>query len=100
VAELTVFWWRDIPAQVMARSGRDRSRVQLSDRFQEAIDVAATRVGLIGTDEYMAEWHKVARPCGDELEAEVKTETERLELEFTDEVLDELSKTGGLREVS
>jgi hypothetical protein len=100
VAELTVIWWRDIPAQVMARSGRDRSRVQLSDRFQEAIDVAATRVGLIGTDEYMAEWHKVTRPCGDELEAEVKTETERLELEFTDEVLDELSKTGGLREVS
>jgi hypothetical protein len=98
MAELTVIWWRDIPAQVMARSGRDRSRVQLSDRFQEAIDVAATRVGLIGTDEYMAEWHKVVRPCGDELEAEVKTETERLELEFTDDVLDQLSKTGGLRE--
>ena len=98
MAELTVIWWRDIPAQVMARSGRDRSRVQLSDRFQEAIDVAATRVGLIGTDEYMAEWHKVKRPCSDELEAEVKTETERLELEFTDDVLDQLSKTGGVRE--
>jgi hypothetical protein len=53
VAELTVIWWRDIPAQVTASRGRERARVQLSDRFQEAIDTAATRVGLIGTDEYM-----------------------------------------------
>jgi hypothetical protein len=100
VAQLTVIWWRGIPAQVMARSGRERSRVQLSDRFQEAIDVAATRVGLIGTDEYMAEWHKEERACGDEIEAEVKTEAERLELEYTDDVLDELSRTGGLRDAS
>jgi cvfA/B/C family virulence factor len=98
VGDLTVIWWRDIPSQVMAQQGRERSRVQLSDRFQEAIDTAATRVGLIGTDEYMAEWHKQKRPCGDELEAEVKTEAERLELEFTDEILDELSKTGGVRD--
>jgi hypothetical protein len=97
-AELTVIWWRDIPAQVTAQSGRERSRVQLSDRFQEAIDTAATRVGLIGTDEYMGEWHKETRPCSDDLEAEAKTEAERLELEYTDEVLDELSKTGGLME--
>jgi hypothetical protein len=97
-AELTVIWWRDIPAQVTAKSGRERSRVQLSDRFQEAIDTAATRVGLIGTDEYMGEWHKETRPCSDDLEAEAKTEAERLELEYTDEVLDELSKTGGLME--
>ncbi len=97
-AELTVIWWRDIPAQVTARAGRERARVQLPDRFQEAIDTAATRVGLIGTDEYMEEWHKESRPCGDELETEAKTEAERLEVGFTDEVLDRLAKTGGLRE--
>jgi hypothetical protein len=94
VAELTVIWWRDIPAQVTASRGRERARVQLSDRFQEAIDTAATRVGLIGTDEYMGEWHKETSPCGDELEGEAKTEAERLELAFTDEILAELSVTG------
>jgi hypothetical protein len=94
VAELTVIWWRDIPAQVTASRGRERARVQLSDRFQEAIDTAATRVGLIGTDEYMGEWHKETRPCGDELEGEAKTEAERLELAFTDEILADLSVTG------
>jgi Virulence factor len=96
MAQLTVIWWRGIPAQVMAQSGRDRERVQLSERFQDAIDVAATREGLIGNDEYMAEWHKETRECGDELEAEVKAEAENLELRFTDEVLDELSRSGGV----
>jgi cvfA/B/C family virulence factor len=94
MAELTVIWWRDIPAQVTVSRGRERARVQLSDRFQEAIDTAATRVGLIGTDEYMAEWHKETRPCGDELDGEAKTEAERLELEFTDEILATLAETG------
>ena len=52
-AELTVIWWRDIPAQVVAKSGRTAARVQLTSQFQEAIDMAATRVGLIGTDDYL-----------------------------------------------
>jgi hypothetical protein len=94
MAELTVIWWRDIPAQVTASRGRERARVQLSDRFQEAIDTAATRVGLIGTDEYMGEWHKETRPCGEELDAEAKTEAERLELEFDDDVLASLAVSG------
>ena len=97
-AELTVIWWRGIPAQVVAGTGRGAAKVQLSTRFQEAIDMAATRAGLIGSDDYMAEWHKERRPCGDDLPAEAQAEAERLELEFTDEILDELSKTGGVRD--
>ena len=49
--ELTVIFWRAIPAQVTAGKGRGAARVQLSDRFQEAIDAAAMRAGLIGTDD-------------------------------------------------
>ena len=97
MGELTVIRWRDIPAQVMARSGRERARIQLSDRFQEAIDTAATRVGLIGTDDYLAEWGRDTRECGDDLEAEAKAEAERLELAFTDDDLDELAASGGQR---
>ena len=94
--ELTVIWWRDIPAQVVAGSGRGAAKVQLSNRFQEAIDMAATRAGLIGGDEYMAEWHKERRPCGDDLAAEARAEAERLEAEFGDDRLLELSRSGGL----
>ena len=66
--ELTVISWRDIPAQVTAGKGRGASRVQLSERFQEAIDAAAMRGGLIGTDAYLEEWRREARACGDDLD--------------------------------
>lgn len=96
--ELTVIWWRDIPAQVMARSGRTSARVQLTDRFQEAIDLAATRVGLIGTDDYLAEWHRETRPCADDLEAEAAAEAHRLEQAYGDAALEVLIRTGGKAE--
>lgn len=95
-AELTVIWWRAIPAQVVAKSGRTTARAQLSIRFQEAIDTAATRVGLIGTDDYLAEWHRTSRPCGDDLEAAAAAEAEWLEQAYTDADLDTLVRAGGL----
>ena len=96
MAELTVIWWRAIPAQVVAREGRTTARAQLTSRFQEAIDMAATRVGLIGTDDYLNEWHREARPCGDDLDAEAAVEAARLERAYTDETLDGLVRAGGL----
>jgi hypothetical protein len=51
-----IVYWRDIPAQVKVKSGRERSSRALTERFQEAIDAAAMRAGLIGTDDYLAEW--------------------------------------------
>ena len=95
-AELTVIRWRDIPAQVVARSGRERASVQLSDRFQEAIDMAATRIGLIGADDYVGEWHRDSRPCGDDLEAEAQAEAARLESAFGPDVLEVLAASGGV----
>ena len=96
MAELTVIWWRAIPAQVVAREGRTTARVQLTSRFQEAIDMAATRVGLIGTDDYLNEWHRETRPCGDDLDAEVAAEAERLEQAYPDATLDTLVRAGGI----
>jgi hypothetical protein len=98
MAELTVVRWREIPAQVMAGRGRDRARVELSARFQEAIDLAATRAGLIGTDDYLSEWVRDTRPCGEDLQAEVAAEAERLEAAFDDERLAALARSGGVSE--
>ncbi len=96
MAQLTIISWRDIPAQVLAQGdGRVRARVQLSDRFQEAIDEAALRAGLFGTDEYLGEWRRETRPCGDDLDAEARAEAERLEAGFDDEALRRLARAGG-----
>ncbi len=51
-----IVYWRDIPAQVKTKAGRERAAKQLTERFQIAIDDAAMRAGLVGSDEYLAEW--------------------------------------------
>jgi len=93
--ELTVIWWRDIPAQVVAKEGRSSARAELSGRFQEAIDAAAMRAGLIGTDAYLGEWRREPRECGGDLEAEVAEEVSWLEGAYGDEVLERLVASNG-----
>ena len=95
MAELTVIWWRDIPAQVTAKAGRARVAVQLRERFQESIDAAAMRAGLIGTDAYLEEWRREPRACGDDLDAEVAQEAEWLEAAYGDDVLERLVRASG-----
>ena len=87
--ELTVIYWRDIPAQVTATDGDRSARHELSNRFQLAIDAAAMKAGLVGSDEYLDEWRRQSRPCGDDLGREV-------EAEFPRERLLALSRAGGL----
>jgi hypothetical protein len=79
---LIVISWRDIPSQVTAREGRRAAKAMLPMRFQAAIDKAATTAGKKDMDEYLAEWRRTERPCGDDLEAEVAAEVTRLEAAF------------------
>ena len=51
MASLTIISWRDIPAQVVVKRGRETAKVQLSARFQEAVDRAAMRAGKGASDE-------------------------------------------------
>ena len=95
-AELTVIWWRDIPAQVVAGQGRGAARTVLSERFQEAIDQAATRAGLIGTDDYLDAWRKVTGPFEGDAQAAADAEAERLEAAYPDDVLAVLVRDGGV----
>jgi hypothetical protein len=57
--QITVVYWRDIPAQVIAGSGRRAAKVPLPERFEQAIDRAAMRSGAAETDAYLSEWRKV-----------------------------------------
>ena len=52
MATYQVLYWHDIPVQVRAKGEGGRASVSLPERFQEAIDLAAMSVGLIGSDEY------------------------------------------------
>lgn len=97
MAKLTVVYWRDIPAQVIVKAGRQSGKRQLSERFEKAIDRAAMRAKLRDTDSYLAEWRR-AEPidCGDDLEAEAAAAAARLEADYDDARLAALVSAGGL----
>ena len=96
MASLIIISWRDIPAQVIVKRGRETAKVQLSQRFQEAVDRAAMRAGKGSSDAYLADWQRNARPCGDDLQAEADAEAARLEAQFSDEDLERLIRAKGL----
>jgi hypothetical protein len=96
-ASLTVIYWRDIPAQVNAAEGDAIARVQLSERFQQAIDVAAMEAGLVDAEAYLEQWRQESRPCGLDLHGEATAEADRLEAEHGPDVLARLIRTGGVR---
>ncbi|CDZ46386.1 virulence factor [Neorhizobium galegae] len=96
MADRIVVFWRDIPAQVIIKKGRQTAKRELSLRFTEAIDMCAMRSGAAGTDDYLAEWRK-ADPIAvsDDLEAEADSAAAELEAAYDREKLVALVKTGG-----
>ena len=98
MAKLTTVYWRDIPAQVIAKERRDTAKIVLSDRFAEAIDKAAMRAKMAGTDAYLEQWRREVVNCGKDLQAEVDAAAAALEAKFDDDRLEALVKTGGTAE--
>lgn len=96
MADLVVVYWRDIPAQVIVRKGRQSAKRELPARFSEAIDMAAMRSGASDTDAYLSEWRRADPvPVGDDLEAEADKAAAELDAAFDRERLVTLAKAGG-----
>jgi hypothetical protein len=97
LATLTVISWRDIPAQVIVKRGRETAKVQLTARFQEAVDRAAMRAGKGSSDAYLADWKRSEpQPCADDIESVAAAKAAEIEARYTDEDLERLIKAKGL----
>jgi hypothetical protein len=97
MASMTVISWRDIPAQVIVKRGRETAKAKLSGRFHEAVDRAAMRAGKGSSDLYLAEWKRSnATPCSDDIEREASAEAARIEARYSDEDLERLVRAKGL----
>jgi hypothetical protein len=75
MADITIVFWRDIPAQVIAGKGRRGVKKPLPERFEQAIDRCAMKIGARDSDAYLAEWRKGAmgeRPGDDATAAEAE----------------------------
>ena len=94
---LTVTYWRDIPAQVSVAAGRrPLAKVQLPARFERAIDAAAMRAGLAGTDDYLAHWRRAEpTPAHGDPEEEARAAASALEKAYPNTRLATLIRNGG-----
>lgn len=94
--DVTIVYWRDIPAQVIVGKGRRGSKRQLKERFEQAIDRAAMKVNAKDADAYLAEWRKAAPYKLDgEPDDIVESEALRLEAEYDQERLKALIANDG-----
>jgi hypothetical protein len=85
--QIQIVYWRDIPAQVKARSGGDRASRPLSDRF----------AGMAGTDDYLGAWRTSAWEDRDgSPEDAAQAATAGLEGEYPEARLRRLVATGGV----
>jgi hypothetical protein len=58
MAKYQILYWKNIPAQVKVfEEGKRTLSRPMPDRFQVEIDRIATREGLIGSDDYLNQWH-------------------------------------------
>jgi hypothetical protein len=81
--DVTIVYWRDIPAQVIVGKGRSGSKVQLPERFEQAIDRCAMKIGAKDADLYLAEWRKATPYPMDGEPAEIAAaEAARLDAEY------------------
>ena len=97
-SELIVISWRDIPAQVNARSGDDKHQVVLPRRFQRAIDDAAMVADKKTASEYVGEWRRTSLaipPDPDAIPGAAEAEARRLEAVFPPERLQRFVASGG-----
>jgi hypothetical protein len=96
MAKLITTYWRDIPAQVTVSQRRDKVKSLLSDRFAIAIDQAAMRAKMIGSDAYLEQWRRETVSCDNDMESVLKQAVENLEKLYTEQSLSILVKNKGV----
>jgi hypothetical protein len=96
MAEVTIVFWRDIPAQIIVGKGRRALKKPLPERYEQAIDRCAMKIGARDSDAYLAEWRKAAPVSVPGEDAEVaEAELARILTEYDAERLRALIETDG-----
>ena len=94
--DVVIVYWRDIPAQVIVGKGRRAAKKTLPERFEQAIDRCAMKVGAKDADAYLADWRK-AEPVKMDGEdtAILDSEVARLDAEYDQDRIKELIANEG-----
>jgi len=96
MADLIVVYWRDIPAQVIVKKGRQNAKRELPMRFIQAIDACAMKVGARSSSNYLDDWRKADPiPVGDDIDEEVEKAVTELDTRYDKQKLIALVNSGG-----
>ena len=83
MADVTIVYWRDMPAQVIVGKGRRGTKLPLPERFEQAIDRAAMKSGAAESDAYLEGFRKAAPYTVDGADADVAAaEVARIDAEY------------------
>ena len=104
MAKITIVYWRDIPAQIIAEQGRGRNRkqfkIELGKKFIVSIDSAAMKSGAEGSDDYLSDWRRSdPEEISDNLELEVNKLKKEIEEKYSNSKLKELISNGGFEKI-
>lgn len=96
MADVTIVYWRDMPAQVIVGKGRRAAKVALPERFEQAIDRAAMKSGAAESDAYLEGFRKAAPYTvdGDDMDV-AQAEAARIDAEFDQDRLKALIANDG-----
>ena len=96
MADVTIVYWRDIPAQVIVGRGRRGTKLPLPERFEQAIDRAAMKSGAAESDEYMAGFRKADPYSAEGTDAQAaETAVARIDTEYDQDRIKSLIANDG-----
>ena len=95
MSNLTIVFWRDIPAQLLIGSGRKAIKLKLSEKFEKAIDRCAMKVGAKDSQSYLDDWQKKTVPLDPTNTNSIELEAEKMERYYTTEKLKALILNDG-----
>ena len=95
MSEIIIVYWRDIPAQIIKGKGRRAEKIQLSDRFEKAIDRCAMKIGSKSADSYLKDWHKKALGMDEAKFDTIQEQADHFERKYHLSKLKEIVKNDG-----
>lgn len=96
MADVTIVYWRDMPAQIIVGKGRRGIKKPLPERFEQAIDRAAMKSGAAESDAYLEGFRKAAPYSIDGADADVaEAELARIDAEYDQDRLKVLIANDG-----
>ena len=84
MANLTIVYWRDIPAQLIIGTGRKAKKRKLPEKYEKAIDRCAMKVGAKDSESYLQGWRKKNIPLLNHGEDAINREASKIEQEYSD----------------